>query len=88
MFIEPYRKLKHIFDSEEKAIMYLIENSYINKYDICMNYNFEMKLYTKEKIFRCKNYRYRKYISPFKGTIFNKIKLPTNIQVHLLYESF
>ena len=38
MFIEPYRKLKHIFDREENDIMYLIvENSYINKYDICMN---------------------------------------------------
>ena len=26
MFIGPYRKLKHIFDSEENAIMYLISN--------------------------------------------------------------
>lgn len=86
MFIESYRKLKHIFDNEENAIMYLIENNYINKYDICNNCNSEMKLYTKEKLFKCKNYKCRKSISPFKGTIFSKMKLPTNIQVHLLYE--
>ena len=62
MFIEPYRKLKHIFDSEKNSIMYQIENSYINKHDICMNCNPEMKLYTKEKLFKCKNYKCRKSI--------------------------
>jgi transposase-like protein len=86
MFIEPYRKLKHVFDNEENAIMYLIENNYVNKYDKCMKCNSEMKLYIKEKIYKCKNYKCRKSVSPFKGTIFSKMKLPTNIQVHLLYE--
>jgi transposase-like protein len=86
MFIEPYRKLKHVFDNEDDAILYLIENNYINKYDKCKECNYDMKLYIKEKLYKCKNYKCRKAISPFKDTIFSKMKLPINIQVHLLYE--
>ena len=33
MFIEPYRKLKHVFDNEENAILYLMENNYIDKHE-------------------------------------------------------
>lgn len=51
-----------------------------------MNNNSKVKLHIKKKLSKCKNYKYRKPISPFKGAIFNKIKLPTNMQVHLLYE--
>ena len=88
MFIELYRNLKHVFGNEENAILYLIENNYINIYDKCKEWNYDMKLYVKEKLYKCKNYKCRKAISPLKGTIFSKLKLPINIQVHLLYEFF
>lgn len=81
MFIELYKNLKHVFGNEENAILYLIENNYINIYDICKEWNYDMKLYVKEKLYKC-----RKAISPLKGTVFSKLKLPINIQVHLLYE--
>ena len=86
MFIELYRNLKHVFGKEENAILYLIENNYINIYDKCKEWNYDMKLYVKEKLYKCKNYKCRKAISPLKGTVFSKLKLPIHIQVHLLYE--
>src|SRR6478609_6375943 len=86
MFIELYRNLKHVFGNEENDILHLIENNYINIYDKCKEWNYDMKLYVKEKLYKCKNYKRRKAISPLKGTIFSKLKLSINIQVHLLYE--
>lgn len=35
MFIEPYEKLKKIVANENDAVLYLIENNYINKYETC-----------------------------------------------------
>lgn len=86
MFLEPYRILKHLFDDEEKAFMYLIKNNYVNKYDNCNMCNHEMKFYIKKKLYICRNYRCRKSKSPFNRTIFSKMKLPLNIQLHIIYE--
>jgi hypothetical protein len=69
MFIEPYRKLKHVFDNEENAIIYLIENNYINKYDICNICNHDMKLYIKEKVFKCKSYNVESHFTISKNNI-------------------
>lgn len=76
MLIEPYNFLKDIFNDEEKAIDYLMENDYIDKYKKCNICNKDTKFYIKEKIFKCKNYKCRKAFSPFRGTIFSKMKLP------------
>ncbi|GAA5815347.1 hypothetical protein MFLAVUS_008854 [Mucor flavus] len=35
MFIESYKSLKHIFDNEDNALNYLIENKYVNTFDKC-----------------------------------------------------
>jgi hypothetical protein len=35
MLIEPYKILKELFNSEEKAVIYLLENNCINKYEKC-----------------------------------------------------
>lgn len=86
MLIEPYNFLKDIFNDEEKAIDYLMENDYIDKYKKCNICNKDTKFYIKEKIFKCKNYKCRKAFSPFRGTIFSKMKLPINMQLHILYE--
>jgi hypothetical protein len=86
MFIEPYKILKDIFSDEEKAIRYLMENDYIDKYKKCDLCNTDTKFYMKEKIFKCRNYKCRKAKSPFRGTIFSKMKLPINMQLHILYE--
>lgn len=53
MFIESYRKLKHIFDNEEDVILYIIDNNYINKHDTRENCKSEMKLYLKKKLYEC-----------------------------------
>lgn len=66
MFIESYRKLKHLFDNEEDVILYIIDNNYINKHDTRENCKSEMKLYLKKKLYECKNYKCRMSISPFK----------------------
>jgi transposase-like protein len=84
MFTEPYVNLKEIFDDEEKAILYLIENNYVNKVEKCYKCGSETKLYSNKKLFICKNYKCRKSFSPFTGTIFQKMKLPLNIQLHIL----
>jgi hypothetical protein len=55
----------------------------IKKCSIC---NTDTKFYLKEKIFKCRNYKCRKGFSPFRGTTFSKMKLPINIQLHILYE--
>jgi hypothetical protein len=86
MFIEPYKILKDIFSDEEKAIRYLMENDYIDKYKKCDLCNTNTKFYMIEKIFKCRNYKCRKAKSPFRGTIFSKMKLPINTQLHILYE--
>jgi transposase-like protein len=86
MFIEPYKILKHLFDNEDKALMYLVDNNYVNKYEKCYKCNTDMKLYLNKKLYICKNYKCRKSLSPFKGTIYGKMKLPINIQLHILYE--
>ncbi len=38
-----------------------------------------------KKLYVCRFYKCRKAISPLKGTIFNKLTLPLNIQLHILY---
>lgn len=85
MFIESYKNLKHIFDNEDNAINYLIENNYVNKFDNCDKCNHSMKLNIKKKLYVCKYYKCRKALSPLQGTIFNKLRLPLNIQLHVLY---
>ena len=35
MFTEPYINLKELFEDEKKALLYLINNNYINKLDKC-----------------------------------------------------
>jgi transposase-like protein len=84
MFTEPYINLKELFDNEEKALLYLIENNYVNKYKKCSICDSETKLYLNIKVYKCKNYKCRKSFSPLRGTIFSKMKLPLNIQLHLL----
>jgi transposase-like protein len=85
MFVEPYSKLKEIFDDENKALLYLIKNNYVNEYKICDKCNKETNLNLNKKLYICKYYKCRKSISPLNGTIFNKMKLPLNVQLHLLY---
>lgn len=85
MFIESYKNLKHIFDNEDNALNYLIENKYVNTFDKCGICNYDMKLNFKKKLYVCKYYKCRKALSPLKGTIFNKLRLPLNIQLHILY---
>ena len=84
MFTEPYINLRDIFHSEEKALYYLINNNYINKIEKCRICNKDTKLYLNKKLYICKNYKCRKSFSPLKGTIFSKMKLPLNIQLHIL----
>ena len=84
MFTEPYEDLQEIFNNEEKAIWYLINNKYIPKYDICKICNGKMSMYMKNKIYLCHNYKCRKAISPFKDTVFSHAKLPINKVLHLL----
>jgi hypothetical protein len=86
MFLEPYRILKYLFDNEEKALMYLIQNNYVNIYNKCEKCNSEMKFYVKKRLYICRNYKCRKSKSPFHGTIFSRMKLPVNIQLHIIYE--
>jgi transposase-like protein len=85
MFVESYNNLKHIFENDKKALLYLIENEYINEYKVCIKCQADTKLNLNKKLYVCRNYRCRKAISPLNGTIFNKMKLPMNIQLHLLY---
>ncbi|KAI8088107.1 hypothetical protein BDF21DRAFT_447738 [Thamnidium elegans] len=54
MFIESYQNLKHIFDNEDNALNYLIENKYVNKFDKCSICNYDMKLNFKKKLYVCK----------------------------------
>jgi glutamyl-tRNA reductase len=35
MLVEPYKKLKEIFDDDRKALLYLINNDYVNGYKNC-----------------------------------------------------
>lgn len=86
MFIEPYRQLKEVFNNEKLAIDYLLDNNYINKYEKCDICSQNTRLDYKRKLFICRNYKCEKSKSPFSGTIFNKKKLPINIQLHILYE--
>lgn len=67
-------------------MLYLIDNNYVNRYDKCYMCNSDTKLYLNKKLNICKNYKCRKTKSPFRGTIYNKMKLPINIQLHILYE--
>jgi transposase-like protein len=85
MFIESYKSLKHIFDNEDDALEYLIKNNYVNKIEKCNECGHDMKLNLKKKLYVCKYYKCRKAISPLKGTIFSKLRLPLNIQLHILY---
>jgi len=84
MFVEPYHKLKNLFDNEDDALLYLLRNDYINEYKTCNKCGSETKLYLNKKLFICKSYKCRKSISPLNGTIFSKLKLPLNIQLHIL----
>ncbi|KAI9243311.1 hypothetical protein EDC94DRAFT_591109 [Helicostylum pulchrum] len=54
MFIESYKNLKHIFDNEDNALNYLIENKYVNTFDKCGICNYDMKLNFKKKLYVCK----------------------------------
>lgn len=74
MLIEPYEILKKIFDNEIDALIYLIENSYINKYEKCIKCGKETVLNLNKKLYVCK-YKCRKAISPFNGTIFSRLRL-------------
>jgi transposase-like protein len=85
MLVEPYKKLKEIFDDDRKALLYLINNDYVNGYKNCSNCGKDMTLNLNKKLYVCRNYKCRKTISPLNGTIFNKMKLPINIQLHLLH---
>lgn len=85
MFIESYKSLKHIFDNEDDALEYLIKNNYVNKIEKCNECGHDMKLNLKKKLYVCKYYKCRKAISSLKGTIFSKLRLPLNIQLHILY---
>lgn len=85
MFIESYKSLKKIFDDEKESLLYLIEHDYVNTYLKCSKCDHETKLNLNKKLYVCKFYKCRKAISPLKGTIFNKLTLPLNIQLHVLY---
>jgi transposase-like protein len=86
MLIEPYKFLKDIFNDEKLALHYLIDNNYINKYEKCLKCECKTRLDLKKKLYICRNYKCQKSKSPFAGTIFSKMKLPVNIQLHVLYE--
>lgn len=86
MFIEPYKILKKIFDDEKLAVQYLVDNDFINKYAQCWKCNSDTRLDLKKKLYICKNYKCQKSKSPFYRTIFSKLKLPINLQLHILYE--
>ena len=73
MFTEPYINLKELFHNEEKALLYLIESNYVNKYEKCRVCESETKLYMNIKVYKCKNYKCRKSYSPLSGTIFSKL---------------
>lgn len=85
MFIESYKSLKNIFDNEDEALNYLIVNNYVNKFDKCKKCEHDTILNLKKKLYVCKYYKCRRALSPLKGTIFNKLRLPLNIQLHILY---
>jgi transposase-like protein len=85
MFIEPYNTLKEIFHDENKALLYLIDKNYVNKYENCDNCGKPTKLNLSKKLYVCKFYKCRKSKSPLNGTLFNKLRLPINIQLHILY---
>ena len=85
MFIESYKSLKNIFDNQDEALNYLIENNYVNKFDKCKKCEHDTILNLKKKLYVCKYYKCRRALSPLKGTIFNKLRLPLNIQLHILY---
>jgi transposase-like protein len=85
MFIEPYNSLKHIFHNEDDALEYLIKNNYVNKIEKCKECFYDMKLNLNKKLYVCRYYKCRKAISPLKGTIFGELKLPLNLQLHILY---
>ena len=86
MFIEFFKNLKHIFDNEDDTLNYLIENKFVNKFDNCNKCNHDTKLSFMRKTYVCKYYKCRKALSlSLKGTIFNNLKLPLNIQLHILF---
>jgi transposase-like protein len=86
MFIEPYKILKEVFDDEKKAILYLTEKNYINKYLKCFKCGNDTKLNLNKKLYVCKYYKCRKSKSPLTSTIFSKMRLPVNLQLHIIYE--
>jgi transposase-like protein len=80
-----YKSLKKLFDDEKESLLYLIEHDYVNKYLKCTKCDHETKLNLNKKVYVCRYYKCRKAISPLKGTIFNKLTLPLNTQLHVLY---
>jgi hypothetical protein len=60
MFIEPYKSLKKIFDDEKEALLYLIENNYVNHYEKCLKCNHDIKLNINKKLYVCRFYKCRK----------------------------
>lgn len=80
MFVEPYSKLKEIFDDENKALLYLIKNNYVNEYKICDKCNKETNLNLNKKLYICKYYKCRKSINYIFCTIFL-----VKYQVHLYH---
>jgi hypothetical protein len=75
-----------MFDDEKVALLYLISNDYVNKYINCDKNDYKTKLNLIKKLYVCKYYKCRKTLSPLKGTIFNNLTLPLNIQLHnILY---
>lgn len=57
----------------------------INKYDTCLKCGKETTLNLNKKLYVCKYYKCRKAVLPFNGTIFSRLRLPINIQLHILY---
>src|SRR6266568_5131840 len=74
MFIEPYNTLKEIFHDENKALLYLIDKNYVNKYENCDKCGKPTKLNLSKKLYVCKFYKCRKYIRN-KQLVSPKIKI-------------
>ena len=66
-------------------LLYLISNDYVNKYINCDKSDYKTKLNLIKKLYICKYYKCKKALSPLKGTIFNNLTLPLNIQLYILY---
>lgn len=85
MLIESYKNLKHIFDNEDNAINYLIKNNYVNKFDNCDKCSHSMKLNIKKSCVYLGIINVKRHYHHYKELYFSKLRLPLNIQLHVLY---